>query len=422
MSIVGQRLDPLIELEGLLTDCIREEERLNELIRDKLEKEFPDLQPTTQLTKHGAYIKFLLRDSSLYTNHKWGKYPQTEIGTRVMDWFVSDKNPLQHTHQDLINMGIASVYVDLLKNLSQAKEYKTSDEYYRYFLGNLDEMKSFYNLKTMLEKKFPNSGATITDTAPKQFKDSVRYDIKITFPDTVRQLEDATEFISGFSVNLENKLGITNSAKTSSFHFGTVSSDAIGGGSLTYTTFLNAIRQISIDYLTGATFGDEVKEIAKAKSEFMRKLAIQFIRWKLQNNWPVFVSSGAGNIVLCSEVLKIMINNKIMKFDKGTEDPGDTIVKYFLKRTYKETNTIYDEESGEYQNVTSKGFNFWSSGGMFGDEQQMQLFKRKDGKVSIDSIRDVDREMAKAAVDKVLNWSSTAGISPRFKMSLWYGK
>ena len=421
MSVVGQRLSQLTELQDLLTDCTREEERLNELIRIKLEKEFPNLQPTTQLTDHGAYIKFLLRDNSLYSNHKWGKYKNEEIGTKVMDWFVSEENPLQHTHQDLINMGIASVYVDLLKNLSQAKEYKTSDEHYRYFLGNLDEMKSFYNLKTMLEKKFPNSGATITDTAPKQFKDSVRYDIKITFPDTVRQLEDTTEFISGFSVNLENKLGVTNSAKTSSFHFGTVSSDAIGGGTLTYTAFLNSIRQISIDYLTGVTFGDAVERVARAKSEFMRKVAVQFIKWKLQNNWPVFVSSGAGNIVLCSEIVQAMIDGDMMKFDKSTEDPGDTIVKYFLKRTYKETNTIYDEETGEYQNVTSKGVN-WRPSGMFGSEQQMPFVKRRDGKVSTDSIRDVDRQMAKAAVDKVLNWSSTEGISPRFKMSLWYGK
>ncbi len=397
MSIVGKRIGNLVALRPLLEQCLAAERDLNKRIYVKLWEEFPTLfNPTDFKLEHGYYIKYLLR----------GDYYEKKADN---SWHV-DKilDEISQDPEELIELGIAAVYTELLNNKALYKK-EGKNKYKAYAWGNYDEIQSFYNFKHMLETKFAGSGATIKDTSPKHFEDSVHYDMQITFPQSKIRNKGIDQIIPGFSINIENKTGVTTDALSSKFHFGTVSSSAIVGGTFAYQDFLKLIQDISYRYLTGATYGDAIKEIRRAKYTFMKDIAIQYIQWKLDNYWPVFVSSGKNGIVLCSEIVQAMIKHDMLSFDGGTEDPGDQLLEVYRAHNYRVEEVIYDPEAKTYHSQTQHHYDPW--GYMSYGSSPVNLRK--------DAIRGNAKEGAiEKAIKKVMNKNK---IMPDFKLSLWYG-
>lgn len=396
MSIAGRRIGNLVALRPLLDRCLEAERDLNKRIYTKLLEEFPALfNPTATQLQHGYYIKYLLRGDF---------FEKTADDSWRVEKII---NEISQDPEELVELGIAAVYTELLKNKALYKQGNKINKAYAW--GNYDEIQSFYNFKHMLETKFAGSGASIKDTSPKNFGDSIHYDMQITFPQSKIHSKGIDQIIPGFSINIENKTGVTTDALTSKFHFGTVSSSAITGGTFAYKEFLALIQDISYRYLTGATFGDAIKEIRRAKYTFMKDLAIQYIQWKLDNYWPVFVSSGKNGIVLCSEVVQAMIKKDMLSFDNGTEDPGDQLLKVYPQHSYRTEEIIYDPETETYSAQTKYNYNYWG----------YESYGASPVNLRQDDIRgNIEQSKIEKAVKKVMNKSK---IMPDFKLSLWYG-
>ena len=371
-------LKKLTELDNLLTDCKNAEDQLNDKCYNLLKAGDP-VGYKTKFGSHGYYIKRFLNQRNGYIE----KQKDDDIDAVVAR--------LNKTPQELIDLGIAWVMADLVTNAEKSKEKK----YANFARGNRDEIKTFVGFYEMLNDIYKGQGFTIKDTAPKEFGDSVRYDMQITIPDQV--IDEKTQ--SGFSINIENKTGITSDPYTSSFHFGTVSSGAIAGGTKAYETFLNQIQKISREYLEGLHASPEAS-IRDAKDKYLRELVVEYIKWKLNNNWPVFTSSQENGTILCSQVINAMKSGDMLSFDLAeTEDVGDMIYSYVGSDQLKVSSIAYDEEAKIFR--TSHVF--------LGD-----FFAAGDSSFSLTQVLDkVLKETL--ANDKIR-------VSPRFKMSLWYGK
>lgn len=370
-------LSKLSELESLLIACKKAEDDLNDKCYDLLKAADP-IGYKTKFGSHGYYIKRFLNQRNGYIEKQ-----EDDINTVV--------DRLHKTPKELIDLGIAWVMADLVTNTEKSKEKK----YANYAKGNRDEIKTFVGFYEMINKLYEGQGITIKDTAPKEFGDSVRYDMQITIPDRV--IDKKTQ--SGFSINIENKTGITSDPYSSSFHFGTVSSGAIAGGTRAYETFLNQIQKISREYLEGLHANPQAS-IRAAKDKYLRELVVEYIKWKLNDNWPVFTSSQKNGIILCSQIISAMISGNMMSFDLAeTEDVGDIIYSYVGSDRLKVSSIAYDEDDKIFR--TSHMF--------LGD-----FFAAGDSSFSLTQILD------KVLKDTLAN--DKIRVSPRFKMSLWYGK
>lgn len=365
-------LGRLPELQDLYKRCIDAEDALNDNIFTSLQTLRPDIF-IKKYSTHGYYIKHLLMGFTDVSSYE-------EISGDVNDDKIMSKviASVSRNPQVLIDLGLGALAAEFKNNKDNGN--------ISFAAGNLDEAKSFVSLKKMLESSFP--GSSIKDTAPKDFGSSVLYDMQIEFP------LDFTDRLAGsLNINIENKTGITNSAYTSSFHFGSVSSKAITGGDMTYASFLKKIQEISRNYLNGLSFNDGVEQIRELKDEFIRNLAIQYVEWRLDNNFPVFTSSKKDNVVLCSNIIEQMIKAEKLSLDESSEDPGDRMLKYFDSRRYKEYNTVFEDR--QFKNIEKTG---------------------------VDSIVKSLRYQPEAlsSIEKLI--SQQKNISPEFKISLWYGK
>lgn len=371
-------LNKLSELQNLLTDCKNAEEQLNEKCYNFFKASDPEGYKY-KFTSHGYYIKRFLNQRKEYAEKQ-----ENDIDAIVAR--------LEKTPQQLIDLGIAWVMADFVTNMDKSKKVK---KYANYARGNRDEIRTFVSLYEMINDLYEGQGITIKDSAPKDFGDSIRYDMQITIPDRV--IDEKT--LPGFSINVENKTGITSNPYTSSFHFGTISSGAIAGGTRAYETFLNQIQKISRDYLAGLHANPKTS-IEAAKNKYLRELVVEYIKWKLKNNWPVFTSSQEKGTILCSQIVQAMISGDMMSFDATeTEDVGKKMLSYVDSGEIRSASIAYDEDDKIFR--TKQVF--------FGD-----LFTVGDSSFALSPIADkVVKETL--ANDKIR-------VSPRFKMSLWYGK
>lgn len=367
------KLGRLTELSSLYTNCLEAEKRLNDNIFQALVTLRPEIFKK-KFPTHGWYIKNLLTGFNNISSYEEISGDINQDGI-MRDILMSiSKNP-----QTLIDLGMGALYADFKKNMSQEKGKI-------YAVGNLSEAKRFTGLYNMLHQSFP--GAEIKDTAPKNFGESVLYDMQIMFP-----FDFTNQLMGKFNINIENKAGITNSAATSSFHFGTVSNQAITGGDLTYKSLLDGIQQISYKYLNGLSFADSIIELQKLKNRFMRELTIQYIIWRLENNYPVFTSSAKDGVVLCSEIINQMIATEKISFGEDTQDPGDKILRYYDSYKYIDNDTVYENKT--FQNLKKTGID--------------NVYR------SLKSVPEVS-----ASLDKLIKDGKK--VSPSFKISLWYGK
>lgn len=369
---MSKRLGKLVELKALYDSCRTAEDSLNDTIFKSLATKYPTVF-CKKFATHGYYIKHLITGFDGISTYEEvaGNGALDEVGRQIL-------LDLSHNPQTLIDLGVAAVYADLKKNV------KKSDTI-QFAFGNVDELKSFKSLKTMLDTYFP--GASITDTAPKDFGQSVKYDMQIAFP------LDFTKDAGVFHINIENKSGVTDDASTSSFHFGSVSNKAITGGDLTYVTFLDRIQTISQKYLMGHTFGDCTLAVRQAKDQYLHDLAVEYIQWRLENNWPVFTSSKKGSVILCSEVVKQMMDEDMTYFGDESEDPGDQVLKYYDSRKWAEGYTEYKDKN--FYNLRRTGV----------DEIYRSLKTQPEAASSINKLIEQGKR-----------------VSPHFKISLWYGK
>lgn len=369
---MSKRLGKLVELKTLYDACRAAEVTLNDTIFKSLATKHPSIF-NTKFTTHGYYIKHLITGFDGVSNYEEvaGTGALDELGRQIL-------LDLSHNTQTLIDLGVASIYADLKKNVKKP-------ETVQFAFGNVDELKSFKSLKTMLDKYFP--GASITDTAPKDFGQSVKYDMQIAFP------LDFTKDVGVFHINIENKSGVTNDASTSSFHFGSISNKAITGGDLSYVTFLDRIQEISRKYLTGHTFGDCALAVRQAKDQYLHDLAVEYIKWRLENNWPVFTSSKKDSVILCSEVVKQMMSKDMTYFGDESEDPGDQVLKYYDSTKWAEGYTEYRDKN--FYNLRRTGI----------DSVYRSLKTQPEAASSINKLIEQGKR-----------------ISPHFKISLWYGK
>ena len=373
----------LPELMALYEKCLQYEKDLNSRIYNTLLTKYHNYFKKQQISTHGFYIKLLLNGfgSQAVYEEMEGSVDTDKIMTTLL-------TSISNNPQALIDMGLGSLYHSFYKN-KKAKNIKFAE-------GNLDETKRFVSLYKMFNKALP--GVSIKDTAPKNFEQSVRYDMEISLP-----IDFNNSGLGTYNMYLENKTGVTNSALTSSFHFGTISDSAIGGGDLAYQTFITSIQDICHDYISNITSHDGVEELKKIKNSFFRQLIVEYIKWRLDNYFPVYTSSRRYNTVLCSEILKCMIDGGYLSLDGGTDaykEPGKTIVKYVESSSYKQTTTKYIRDA--------------SGKGRF--EDVVNQFNDDTGATRSYAVQPTyERVIEKIKKDLTL-------VSPKFKASLWYGK
>lgn len=380
-SIAGK----LIELKTLYDNCIQAEKDLNHNVFMILRSKYPWYFKEEYKT-HGYYIKMLLNGDHKHFSYVPMKFNNNETleeqGQQILDAISSDP-------QTLINIGMGAVMAALQKNISKNPGFA---------YGNVDEMQRFEGLYRMLKNNFP--GATITDTSPKDFGSSVRYDMTVSFPLDFNNLD-----AGHFKINIENKLGIGTNAFDSKFHFGTITNKSFTGGSNTYQQLLKDIQKISENYfLSAQSFKQTEEQIRQAKNRFMRRLIILYIRWRLKNNWPVFTSSIEGHVVLCSEILKAMIDDDMLHLISDSM-VGDNLYTYYRSHKYKQMNIEYDSRTKQYQETEIYKHDPQQYGSYGSNEyakQHIQNFPKQ--------------------VRKILDYTPKKIISPNFAAHLWYGK
>lgn len=373
-------LGRLTELTALRNDCLDYERELNDKIFQTLTTKYRYFFKKKH-PGHGFYIRLLLTgfgDIAVYEEIA-GNVDTDGIMSQVLGSVSKDP-------QVLIELGLGSLYAAFNKN--------KKDGNIEFAGGNLDETKTFASLYKMFDKALP--GVKIKDTAPKNFESSVRYDMEIELPINLNIPE-----LNKYKMYIENKTGVTNSAATSSFHYGTISSQAIAGGDLAYKTFLDVIQAICYDYMNGMSEAEGVNRLKEIKNQYFRQLIIAYIKWRLQNYFPVYTSSRKDGVVLCSEVLERMINgNYISLEDQKTIFPTSGIFKYTESSMYKSTDTTFKK------GASGKGVFVDTELWLNDDTGATRSYTiRPEYRKSIENIK---RDLTK--------------ISPKFKASLWYGK
>lgn len=318
----------------------------------------------------------------------------------IFDNLLRDKTT-QYIAQDIALQELA---YDFHKNVQNRN--------FSYARGNLSEAMRYIGMKNVLSNFTVNGQKIdIKATYSGQFKEHAKYDILISLPPLLT--ESGNKFSA--QIPIENKTSLLN------FHFGTISANAIGSGKdKAYNDFLLQIQDIYNEYTQGLTTPrDIIKEIRKSKDDLLGSLAEEYIWWKLNDNFPVFVSHKRtteidekkwyelqlskieGKCLLCSEVIQGFLQGK-GTIDKKETGIGEKLYEYLIGFQEKEVSYTQDTVN-KYRYI-----------------QQSKLGEITKDSFGLPEIKTIGHKEARANL--FLDSSRRIAWSSNFKISLWYGK
>lgn len=350
--------------------------------------------------EHGYYIKTLYNKMYQPSSTPSSRYmPQTNLDATLLKDGSTLINSLLQIYPRWIgkngtiqDIGALAVYKSLKKNVKNADTH--------FALGNYGELKVLEGLAkgiqdfTNSQKKNKNSvitNANVIDSDVQDYSYQVKYDIGLdidyTYNTKMNNLHLPIEVKSG-------RNGVQKDYLTSQFHFGEVSDTAFTFDRKNgiYEELIDSLQKSFQHYVTSGELSDRL--IRKHMHQMMIDLAIQFIQWKLSNNFPLFVSDTLYNINLSSEIIKGFMNN-----------PGGT-VEYILYDIFSFVDLGINSSNNNIRYVTS----------VYDDTKRMQAYNTNwlTGERNWEDIKAYNK-----TTKDIL---SRTRITPRFKAHIWYGK
>lgn len=267
--------------------------------------------------------------------------------------------------------------------------------------GELRVLEGFFTAGELFKKDGKIADVSVVDTDDKKHGDSVRYDILLSI--TPKGDKDKNAKVSAINLPFEvkaGKQGIKPDYKISFFHLGSISDSAFTFDTQgIYEELVDALQKDFQIYVRSNDFTDG--QIQKVLNKMMISVAIQYINWRLSNNFPIFVSDGPKKINLSSEIIK--------GFMGIGSDPGGSI-EYTLRDLFYFVDLgSYNPRYGNERTVTA--FN--------SDLLYTELYQEiptDNGKITKDWLVS---NVSKKRIDTIL---SRTRITPKFKASIWYGQ
>lgn len=379
------------KLEQLYSAARIQEQAWNDQCKQILNLIDPNVYGTLNAVGHGAYIKLF------YTYF----YQPSQ---RVSSGAVAEGNIYQQAEHILDTLNLDStIFTNIGKQIgAQALiEYldenlnKGSFHFARGNYGELRVLEGLYNsAKQVLKNKANNhiKAIALKDTDDRKFGESIKYDILLTV-----KPEAATK-INTLSIPIEVKSGrrgIDQNFRHSNFYLGTVSDTAFDMNKKTgiYQQLIESLQDAFLYFLDSNQIS--TTKIDSVIQQMMIETAIQYIYWRLQNNFPIFVSdkikNGQPYINLSSEIIRGFL-----------EDPGGTVI-YTLKDVFR----FVDLDSSLAFVKGQRGVRAWNEAGILIEEYQRNSQEWQA----------IDYQLLSNT--EVLNRS--VKVSPQFKATIQYG-
>lgn len=319
---------------------------------------------------------------------------------KIFDDLLKDKTT-QYIAQDI---GLQELAYEFHKNVRNGN--------FKYAKGNLSEAMRYIGMKNALSNFAVNGQKIdIKSTYSGQFQEHAKYDILISLPPLLT--ETGKKFPT--QIPIENKSSLLN------FHVGTISANAIGSGKdKAYNDFLFKIQNIYNKYTQGLTTPQEIiKAIRKSKDQLLGELAEEYLWWKLNDNFPVFVthrrsteigkkkwyelqfSKIEGNCLLCSEVIQGFLKG-MGTIDSKETNIGKSLYEYLVGFQEKEISYIEDPRH-KHRYI-----------------QQSKLGAITKDKFGFPEIKTTGHTAARTNL--FLDASRRIAWSSDFRLSIWYGK
>lgn len=351
---------------------------------EELDNQIAKLYPLKkeESKKHGYYIRKFFKDTlpgPMIINkdedlEEYGKEFFDELRKVIGDKFEDS--------------GLSKLEEEFFKNLKEGKK--------DFSFGNILEGNVFKGVFNSLEasslKNYFNFD--ITDTSPRNFGDSIKYDIMLQMipKDNNKVLK------SNINLPIEVKSGIKEDYKSSHFHFGDFSDTSLSfkDNRDVYKELINNLQESFNHYLykifinkgiddTGVEI--EGQKIEKSINNLMIDMGIQYIKWRLHNNYLVFVGNGKDKVNLASEIIEGLFT-----------EPGGYL--YFTLKDLFEFVTL--TKNNRYHINVSEDMKY-----LVNYDTQLKDWIPK-AEYQVDS-----------SIKQVFNQSI---IMPKFNASLWYGK
>lgn len=286
--------------------------------------------------------------------------------------------------------GLSNLEKDFLMNM-QNKNMS-------YGFGNILEgyiFKGIYDslANSDLEKKF---SFKMKDTSPRNFGSSIKYDIMLQ----IAPKDMDGDLKSKVNLPIEVKSGVKEDYKKSNFHFGDFSDTSLSfkDNRDVYKELINNLQESFNHYLykifinEGMMIDDtgveiEGQKIEKSINDLMIDIGIQYIKWRLHNNYLVFVGNGKDKVNLASEIIEGLFT-----------EPGGYL--YFTLKDLFEFVTL-TKNNRYHINVLE------NSKYLVNYDTELKNWIPK-AEYQVDS-----------SIKQVFNQSI---IMPKFNASLWYGK
>jgi hypothetical protein len=196
------------------------------------------------------------------------------------------------------------------------------------------------------------------------------------------------------------KQGIKPDYKTSFFHLGNISDSAFTFDTEgIYEELIDALQKDFQIYARSNDFTDG--QIQKVLNKMMISIAIQYINWRLSNNFPIFVSDGPRKINLSSEIIK--------GFMGIGQDPGGSIVYTLRDLFYFVDLGAYNPRYGNERTVTALGSDLLYT-------ELYQDIPTDNGKTTKDWL------VSNVSQKRISTILSRTRITPKFQASIWYGQ
>ena len=267
-------------LEQLYKSAIAAENSINEQCKVLLgESGITDIP-----SGHGEAIKQFFHH--FYQSSQ--KYDSESVFKTYINKYADELNKTINLNKnELIEFGIGALLEELKQN--------TSKKQYTYARGNYAELHLFEGLYNGLKKEFGDN-IVLVDTSPKNYENSIRYDINVLL-----SLPDKDDL----DINIESKKGVTESYIDSKFDLGTFSDTgfSLKSNEKIYASLIDSLQKDFYKFINTAT--KTSTETDKWVREQLVDWSIQYIKWRLNNNFPIFASDvNGGNINLSSEIIK----------------------------------------------------------------------------------------------------------------------
>lgn len=283
--------DQFEKLWFLLPDAMAIEQNYDAICKAALESSYlyADRKESTEV---GYYIKLFYKTFFI---------PGEGVGSNTIPIKMIDS--LKQAIWDSLEPFVDDGTIDEigLNALKKEIEQNIGNQDWDYAKGNYAELRVLEGLARGLST-IEGWKIQLKDTSPKNFGESIKYDIKFTmdFPNN----PDV-----GFDLPIEVKKGVQSDFTKSKYHFGSFSDTGMTLNRDIYKDLIKALQDTFKDFIQNGNAID-INNINEAVQKILVGWAVEYIAWRLKAaQFPIFVSDNKKSINLSSEVIRGFCNN-----------------------------------------------------------------------------------------------------------------